>query len=90
MQRHRALLSQLVMTIRGPSLSDPGTVMYSTLIPYKKCAGAAVRFGITRGVAAESKNFQEPHRLALMLRHAVEGIDLNLDAARQLLGEFIR
>ena len=67
-----------------------GMTMYSTLMPCNMCAGAVVQFGITRVVAAESKNFSELNGLDLMLRHGVEVIDLDMDDAKQLLGDFIQ
>ena len=63
--------------------------IYSTLMPCNMCAGAIVQFGITKVVAAESKNFGESNGLDLMLRHGVEVIDMDMDDAMKLLGDFI-
>lgn len=74
----------------GKTVSDfRGMTMYSTLMPCNMCAGAVVQFGITKVVAAESKNFAEPNGLDLMLRYGVEVIDLDMDEPRQILGDFI-
>ena len=73
----------------GKSIQDfRGMTMYSTLMPCKMCAGAIVHFGITRVVIAESENYQDSNSLDLMLRHGVEITDLDLDEAKQLMGEF--
>ena len=66
-----------------------GMTMYSTLMPCHMCAGAIVQFGITRVVAGESGNFQEANGHETLLRHGIEVIDLDLDAARQLLARYI-
>lgn len=74
----------------GKSIEDfRGMAMYSTLMPCHMCAGAIVQFGISKVVAAESVNFGESNGHDLMLRHGVEVIDLDLDAAKQMLGGFI-
>ena len=74
----------------GKTVQDfRGMTMYSTLMPCNMCAGAVVQFGISKVVAAESKNFHEWNGLDLMLRHGVEVIDLDMDDAKQLLGNFI-
>ena len=65
-----------------------GMTLYSTLMPCYMCAGAILQFGITKVVAAESKTANEG--LEMMVRHGVEVIDLDLDEAKSLLGEFIR
>ena len=66
-----------------------GMTMYSTLMPCHMCAGAIVQFGIARVVAGESGNFQEANGHETLLRHGIEVIDLDLDAARQLLARYI-
>ena len=74
----------------GKTIEDfRGMTMYSTLMPCHMCAGAAVQFGISRIVAAESENFGESNGHELMLRHGIEVIDLDLDEAKQMLGGFI-
>ena len=74
----------------GKTVQDfRGMTMYSTLMPCNMCAGAVVQFGISKVVVAESKNFHEWNGLDLMLRHGVEVIDLDMDDAKQLLGNFI-
>lgn len=74
----------------GKSIEDfRGMAMYSKLMPCHMCAGAIVQFGISKVVAAESVNFGESNGHDLMLRHGVEVIDLDLDAAKQMLGGFI-
>ena len=74
----------------GKSIEDfRGMAMYSTLMPCHMCAGAIVQFGITKVVAAESVNFGESNGHELMLRHGVEVIDMDLGAAKQMLGGFI-
>lgn len=75
----------------GKRFSDfRGMTMYSTLMPCNMCAGAIVQFGIKKVIVAESENFKEPNGLELMLRHAVQVVDLDLEEAKQLLGAFIR
>ena len=78
---HRA--SEFVESFRGMTL-------YSTLMPCKMCAGAAVQFGIARVVVAESRNFPKGNGLDLMLQHGIEVEDLDLQEPRELLAEFIR
>ena len=74
----------------GKTIQDfRGMTMYSTLMPCHMCAGAAVQFGIAKVVAAESENFGEENGQALMSRHGIEVIDLDLDDAKQLLAGFI-
>jgi cytosine deaminase len=61
--------------------------LYSTLMPCKMCAGAAIQFGIRRIVVGESRNFRGAGEL---LRGAgIEVIDLDEAACRQLLSTFI-
>ena len=73
----------------GKTIQDfGGMTLYSTLMPCYMCAGAILQFGITKVVAAESKTANEG--LEMMVRHGVEVIDLDLDEAKSLLGEFIR
>ena len=66
-----------------------GMTMYSTLMPCHMCAGAIVKFGVTKVVAGESESFKD-HGLNLMLRHGVEFVDLDLGEAKDLLAEFIK
>ena len=74
----------------GKAIQDfRGMTIYSTLMPCHMCAGAVVQFGITRVVAAESENFGEENGFELMTRHGIDVSDLNLDEAKQPLGEFI-
>lgn len=74
----------------GKTIQDfRGMTMYSTLMPCNMCAGAAVQFGITKVVAAESENFGEENGYDLMVRHGIEVTDLDLDAAKRLLAGFI-
>ena len=73
----------------GKTIQDfGGMTLYSTLMPCYMCAGAILQFGITKVVAAESKTANEG--LEMMVAHGVEVIDLDLDEAKSLLGEFIR
>ena len=73
----------------GKTIQDfGGMTLYSTLMPCYMCAGAILQFGITKVVTAESKTANEG--LDMMVRHGVEVIDLDLDEAKSLLGEFIR
>ena len=67
------------------------TTVYSTLLPCNMCAGAIVQFGIATVVIGESENFQDANGLDLMLQRGVEvvDLDLDLDEAKELLGEFI-
>ena len=75
----------------GKTIQDfRGMTMYSTLMPCNMCAGAAVQFGITRVVVAESENFHEHNGYDLMVRHGIEVIDLDLDEAKHLLAGFIK
>lgn len=74
----------------GKTIPDfRGMTMYSTLMPCHMCAGAIVQFGITRVIAAESVNFGDANGHDLMLRHGVDVVDLDMDEAKQMLGEFI-
>ena len=73
----------------GKTIQDfGGMTLYSTLMPCYMCAGAILQFGITKVVAAESKTANEG--LEMMVRHGVEVIDLDLEEAKSMLGEFIR
>ena len=74
----------------GQKLSSfRGTIMYSTLIPCNKCAGAIVQFGITKVLYWESKNFPEDNVSELLVRYGVELTDLDLEEARRMLRAFI-
>ena len=64
-----------------------GTTLYSTLMPCYLCAGAIVQFGIKRVYAGESATF--PGAREFMEQHGVEVIDLDLDACKQLMTDFI-
>ena len=66
-----------------------GMTIYSTLMPCHMCAGAAVQFGITKVIAAESENFPERNGLKLLQRHGVEVVDLDQGNAKELLRKFI-
>ena len=73
----------------GKTIQDfGGMTLYSTLMPCYMCAGAVLQFGITKVVVAESKTANEG--LEMMVRHSVEVINLDLDEAKSMLGEFIR
>ena len=75
----------------GKSVQDfRGMTMYSTLMPCSMCAGAIVLFGISKVIVAESENYTVPTGRDLMLRNGVEVVDLDLDEAKQLMGEFIK
>ncbi len=63
------------------------TVLYSTLMPCYLCAGAVVQFGIKKVVAGESETFTGAREF--MEAHGVEVVDLNLDACKQMMHEFI-
>ena len=74
----------------GKTVQDfRGMTMYSTLMPCHMCAGAIVQFGIGKVVAAESENFSEQNGHALMERHGIEVIDLDMKDPKQLMGAFI-
>ena len=62
-------------------------VLYSTLMPCYLCAGAVVQFGIKKVIAGESQTF--PGARKFMEQHGVEVIDLDLDACKQMMAEFI-
>lgn len=64
-----------------------GTVLYSTLMPCFLCAGAVVQFGVPKVVAGESETF--PGAREFMESKGVEVVDLNLDACKQLMRDFI-
>ncbi len=75
----------------GKAIQDfRGMTMHSTLMPCHMCAGAMVQFGIIKVVAAESETFPEENGRALMERHGIEVIDLDLDDAKRLLGKFVK
>ncbi len=61
--------------------------LYSTLMPCFLCAGAVVQFGIKKVLAGESQTF--PGAKAFMEEHGVEVVDLDLEACKQLMREFI-
>ncbi len=65
-----------------------GTSLYSTLMPCYLCAGAVVQFGIKKVIAGESQTF--PGARAFMESHGVEVIDLDLEACKQLMRDFIQ
>jgi creatinine deaminase len=67
--------------------SYAGAVLYSTLMPCYLCAGAVVQFGIKKVYAGESTTF--PGARAFMESHGVEVIDLDLDACKQMMSDFI-
>jgi len=64
-----------------------GMTIYSTLMPCHMCAGAIIQFGISRVYAGESETFDEGR--ALMQRHGIDVIDMDLDEAKQLMRNFI-
>ncbi|MFQ5970888.1 MAG: nucleoside deaminase [Alphaproteobacteria bacterium] len=64
------------------------TVLYSTLMPCFLCAGAIVQFGIVRVLAGESRTFAGAR--AFMEAHGVQVVDLDLDACRTMMADFIR
>ena len=61
--------------------------LYSTLMPCFLCGGAVVQFGIKKVLAGESQTF--PGAKAFMEEHGVEVVDLDLEACKQLMREFI-
>ncbi len=61
--------------------------LYSTLMPCFLCAGAVVQFGIKKVLAGESQTF--PGAKAFMEEHGVEVVDLDLEACKELMREFI-
>lgn len=74
----------------GKTIQDfRGMTMYSTLMPCHMCAGAMVQFGIAKVVAGESENFSEQNGRALMERHGIDVIDLDMEDPKRLLGAFI-
>lgn len=64
-----------------------GTTLYSTLMPCYLCAGAVVQFGIRKVVAGESASF--PGARAFMESHGVEVVDLDLDACKKMMRNFM-
>jgi creatinine deaminase len=67
--------------------SYAGTEIYSTLMPCYLCAGAIVQFGIRKVYAGESQTFAGARDF--LVGHGVEVVDLDLDACKQLMDEFI-
>jgi cytosine deaminase len=67
--------------------SYAGTTLYSTLMPCFLCAGAIVQFKIKRVVAGESETF--PGAREFMQLHGVEVVDLDLDASKRMMRQFI-
>lgn len=64
-----------------------GTVIYSTLMPCYLCAGAVVQFKIKKVIVGEAETFQGAKDF--MEQHGVEVIDLNLEACKQMMRNFI-
>jgi cytosine deaminase len=64
------------------------TALYSTLMPCFLCAGAIVQFGIVRVFAGESRTFAGAR--TLMEAEGVRVVDLDLDACRTMMADFIR
>jgi cytosine/creatinine deaminase len=65
-----------------------GAVLYSTLMPCYLCAGAVVQFGIKKVYAGEDETFSGAK--AFMEAHGVEVINLNSEACKTLMRNFIR
>jgi creatinine deaminase len=76
--------------LRGARLTGGyiGTTLYSTMMPCYLCAGAAVQFGIKRGVAGEAES--APEAREFMESHGIEVENLDLAECKNLLVEFIR
>lgn len=60
-----------------------GATIYTTMMPCEMCAGAIIRFGISRVVVAETRSYTEPGTRELMERQGitVEVIDENRSVA---------
>ena len=67
--------------------SYAGSVLYSTLMPCYLCAGAVVQFGIKKVYAGESETFSGAREF--MESHGVEVIDLNSQACKDMMKNFI-
>jgi cytosine deaminase len=63
------------------------TVLYSTLMPCYLCSGAVVQFGIKRVVVGEDATFEGAPDF--MREHGVEVEDLDLEACKGLMRDFI-
>jgi cytosine/creatinine deaminase len=61
--------------------------LYSTLMPCYLCAGAIVQFGIPKVVVGESRTFRGA--VALMRKHRVEVVDLDLPECVEMMQSFI-
>lgn len=64
------------------------TALYSTLMPCFLCAGAIVQFRIARVFAGESRTFAGAR--TFMEAEGVQVLDLDLDACRTMMADFIR
>jgi cytosine/creatinine deaminase len=62
-------------------------VLYSTLMPFYLCAGAAVQFGIKKVIVGESRNFAGAR--AFMEEHGIEVIDMDVSECVTMMQEFI-
>lgn len=62
--------------------------LYSTLSPCHLCTGAVLLFKVPRVVIAENRNFTGPE--ALLAKHGVELVNLELPEAETMMGDFIR
>ncbi|MEO6131018.1 MAG: nucleoside deaminase [Saprospiraceae bacterium] len=63
------------------------TVLYSTLMPCYLCAGAMVQFGIKTVYAGEDETFSGAK--TFMESHGVQVINLESEACKQMMREFI-
>lgn len=48
-----------------------GAAIYTTMMPCEMCAGAIIRFGISRVVVAETRTYTDPGTQALMERQGI-------------------
>jgi cytosine/creatinine deaminase len=62
--------------------------LYTTMMPCPMCAGAIAHLGIQRVVVGESETYQGVP--ALLRSQGVEVVDLQLDALKTMLADFIR
>jgi cytosine/creatinine deaminase len=67
--------------------SFPDIVLFSTLIPCSLCAGAVVRFGISKVVVGDSRTFAGV--VDSMRSHGAKLIDLDLQECAEMMTNFI-
>ncbi len=64
------------------------TVIYSTLMPCYMCAGTIVQFKIPKVIVGENETFEGAQ--SFMESHGVEVINLNLEACKKMMRNFIQ